>query len=107
MIHTLETLKEAFSKGFETVGEIEDFIITVADNTNTTLKAIRLNEYKLLLQHTMDCEYLQEFNSLDGDEQMAKMINDIVFSATVNGLDYVMESDFDSWEDLFNAIFTW
>lgn len=107
MIHTLDTFKEMFSNGFETLGELEDFIITVADNADSTAKAIKLNEYKLLLQHSMEYENLQDFNKLDGDEQMATMINDIVFSATVNGIGYISVTDFESWDKLFNAIFIW
>lgn len=34
------------------------------------------------------------------------MINAFVQSAIDNGLNYITEHDFESWEDLFNAIFT-
>lgn len=107
MIHTLTTLKEVFSKGFDSENDYEDFIITVADNVDNDIKVYKLLEYKYILESFKGYEYLETFEQLESDEQIAIMINDFVQSAIDNGLNYITEHDFESWETLFNAIFTW
>ena len=106
MIHTLETLKEVFSKGFDSENDYDDFIITVADNIDNNIKVDKLLEYKHILESFKGYEYLETFEQLESDEQIAIMINDFVQSAIDNGLNYITEHDFESWETLFNAIFT-
>lgn len=79
------------------------FIETVIENANADVVADKVTDYAYLLEDYMGYDYV---TSLAGGGIREELVNDFIKCYYDNGINHLTDSDFENWDKLFNAVFS-
>lgn len=83
--------------------DITAFIETVIENADADVVADKVTDYAYLLEDYKGYDYV---NSLAGGGIREEMIKDFIYCYYDNGINHLSNSDFENWDKLFKAVFS-
>lgn len=83
--------------------DITAFIETVIENANADLLADKVTDYAYLLEDYKGYDYV---TSLAGGGILEEMVKDFINCYYDNGINHLTDTDFENWDKLFNAVFS-